>query len=46
MEFGQDYIISIFEDFVMPGVAGGFIIFFSIYLLSLGVSLAYRLLKN
>lgn len=46
MELNQDYILALFENFVMPGVAGGFIIFFSIYLLSLGISLAYRLLKN
>ena len=42
----QDYIFSIFENFVMPGMVGGFIVAFSVYLISQAVALAYRLIAN
>ena len=42
----DNYINILFTDFVMPGLLGGFIISFSIYLFSLGVSFAYKLIAG
>lgn len=42
----EQEIQILFAEFVMPGITGGFVIGFSIYLLSLGISFAYKLLKS
>lgn len=40
------FINDVFKTFVMPGIQGGFIIGFSIYFMSLGISFAYKLISN
>ena len=40
------YIQQIFTSFVFPGLLGGLLIGFSVYLLSTGVALGYRLIAN
>ncbi|WP_161794360.1 hypothetical protein [Paraclostridium benzoelyticum] len=42
----KQYIDLLFKDFVMPGMLGGFVVSFSIYLFSLGVSFAYKLISG
>lgn len=41
----EEQISKLFSDYVMPGISGGFIIGFSVYILSLGISFAYKLIK-
>lgn len=45
MDYGQ-YIIDIFESFVIPGAFGGFGIAFAIYLICLGISNGYKLISS
>ena len=40
------YFEDVISNFVLPGMVGGFIIFFSVFILTLAISLAINLLKN
>lgn len=41
-----EYFNSLLTDYAMPGIFGGFIIGFSVYFLSLGISFAYKMISS
>lgn len=42
----DNYVQSLFNDFVAPGLYGGLLLGFSVYLLSLGFAKAFELVNN